>query len=357
MEKPDLGWWSFRLSPEVRKQLAKNDHCARLIKSYLNALVRQGARFVRIEGADLGLDELVNREYLDESKSGTHMIELSDLDNLSILPFTKVLHRNEHWPVPKYWNPNITDSDELRRMDKAEHIRQAVKVLTNYLIPYFIDTEENWYIFDRYAIDKVKNPNDFIRRRMLPLILVFQLIDRVRAGKISTIHICCWSTKNNSADDKEIALNFKQDIKRFKDQLSSSEVQKILNDNRDENQSKISMKFYNTRSTRDLPLNNHERVLIGNYWGLYMGQGLEELSKYLLPPTRNEPLPHLSIFPSTAHRGMGLSGAVEMELIDKISRAGVDWCTKQAPVDEITIMQTQPGDDAEMSVPVDQAHP
>lgn len=336
MEKS--GWWSFRLSLEVRKQLVGNDPCAILIKSYLTALVRQGARLVGEEGSTIGLVELYNREYLPEPKVGTHTIVEDDLKNLSALPFVKILRRNESWPVPAAWNPKHLNSDQLEQA-KAAHIKQGMKHLTDHLIPYFMDTEEDWYIFDRYAIAPAgKRPDNFIARRILPLVLIFHLIDRLRAGMKSTIHICCSSIDDNSIKTKEeLVEKFKQEIKGFNDKLKSDEISKILSINRDTSQSKISMKFYNTRSTTDFPLNNHERFLVGKYWGLYMGHGLEEFSKYLLPDTVSKQLIHLSIFPSTAYRGPVPFGTIEMELIDKISRTGVNWCNNQRPVGEITI--------------------
>lgn len=327
------GWWSFCLSPEVQERLAKNGRCARLIKSYLNALVQQGARFARTDGRDApGLSELCDRDYLTEPKDGTYTIGVSDLCNLSALPFVEILRRNENWPVlPLWaWTPERLNQDQLK-IAKMAHIKQGMEAITNHLIPYFMDTEDDWYIFDRYAIAPArdKDRDNFIDRRMLPLALIFQLIDRARAGKKSTIHICCLSTKNSDRA-------FSDMIEVFKERLKAPEVAEILEENRSpihSGRSEIWLKFYNT----DDLINNHERLLIGKYWGLYMGQGLEEFSKFLLRDKNSKQLAHMSIFPSTAYRDSGQSGTIAMELIDKIARDGVDWCNKQSFAAELRI--------------------
>lgn len=336
------GWWSFCLSPEVQKRLAKNGRCAILIKSYLAALVQQGARFARTDGRDdPGLSELYDRDYLTEPKDGTYTIGVSDLCNLSALPFVEILRRNENWPMlpPWTWTPERLNPGQLK-ISKAAHIKRGMDTLTNHLTPYFMDTEEDWYIFDRYAIAPArdKDRDNFIDRRMLPLVLIFQLIDRVRAGKESTIHICCWSTNiDPPVDEEKIVAKFRHDIETFKNRLNSPEVQELLNANRGPNPSSISMKFYNKKFTTDLKLNNHERFLVGKYCGLLLGNGLEEFSKCLLRDKDSMQLAHMSIFPSTAYMDAGQSRPIAMELIDKIARAGVDWCNSQRPADEITI--------------------
>ncbi len=313
-------WWTFQLSAAAEKSLQKRDYCADLIIAYLQSLIGHGARPVNRAHGDLSAFGLANRGSYDIPGSDTTVITPEDFKRLSQLRFAEILTRNTAWPVIRPMQTRELPPDRRSEVIDA-HIKKSMKQIEEYLYPYFQDSSTDWYLFDRYAFACNRDTRDTetqwqkkIQERFLPIALISRIIDRVMPNHDVTLHIGCWTEKTNDFDSL----------------FGQTEVLRILDSYRERRRTKITLKIYNS-GTEDKH-NNHERLFLGEHWGLHMGEGLSELYHAMAHDTPSQKsLRSLSIFKwnDSGDRPVGPNGMLETELIDRVALANVAWCKKQ----------------------------
>jgi len=314
-------WWTFQLSADAENRLRQRDHCADLIIAYLQSLIGHGASPVNRTDGDLSAFGLANRGSYDIPGSDTTVITPEDFKCLSQLRFAKILTRNTAWPVIQGIQTRGLPPEKISEVIDA-HIKNSMKQIEEYLYPYFQDSSTDWYLFDRYAFACNRDARDTetqwqkkIQERFLPIALISRIIDRVMPNHDVTLHIGCWTKKTSN----------------FTALFNHNEVVRILGSYREKlRERRITLKIYNSET--DDKHNNHERLFLGEHWGLHMGQGLSELYHAMAHDTPSQKsLRSLSIFKwnDSGDRPVGPNGMLETELIDRVALANVAWCKKQ----------------------------